>query len=184
MAVLSVTTLTLAALVSERREAEEQLRQLAVSDPLTGLGNYRRLMTVLEEEIARSRRLLKTFAVLLLDVDHLKRINDRHGHLVGGRALCRVAAVLRDSCRVTDTAARFGGDEFALLLPDTDQPAAKQVAARIGGLLAHDQEVPRVTASVGVAVYPRDGESVTALLEAADRALYAMKPRTRFRSPA
>jgi diguanylate cyclase (GGDEF)-like protein len=184
LAVLSVTTLTLAALVSERREVEEQLRHLSGSDPLTGLANYRRLMTALEGEIDRSRRLLKSFSVLLLDLDHLKGINDRYGHLVGGRALCRVAAVLRDSCRGTDTAARFGGDEFALLLPDTDEPSARHVAARVADLLSQDRELPRITVSCGVAVYPRDGESVPALLDAADQVLYGMKARTKFRSRA
>jgi diguanylate cyclase (GGDEF)-like protein len=184
MAVLSVTTLTLAALVAERREVEAQLRHLAVSDALTGIANYRRLIAALEEQIARAQRFYRTFSVVMIDVDHLKRINDRHGHLVGGRALCRVAAVLRASCRASDTAARFGGDEFALLLPDTDEAAARQVASRVCDLLAHDGEIPRITVSFGVAVCPRDGESATALLGAADRALYGMKARTKFRSRA
>jgi diguanylate cyclase (GGDEF)-like protein len=184
MGVLSVTTLMLGALVSERREVEEQLRYLAVSDPLTGIGNYRKLIAALEDEIGRSRRALDTFAVLLLDVDDLKRINDRHGHLVGGRALCRVAAAMRTSCRSTDLAARFGGDEFALLLPATNEAAARSIAVRVCEGLAADGELPAVTVSVGIATYPRDGRSVDALLNAADRALYAMKARVRLRSRA
>jgi diguanylate cyclase (GGDEF)-like protein len=184
MGVLSITTLTLGALVSERREVEEQLRHLAVSDPLTGIANYRRLLAALEEEIGRSRRALDTFSVLLLDVDGLKRINDRHGHLAGGRALCRVAAAMRASCRSTDVAARFGGDEFALVLPATDENTARSIAARVCDSLAADGEQPPVTVSVGAAAYPRDGRSVDALLGAADRALYGMKARGRFRSRA
>ena len=179
LCVLSITKLTLAALVSERREAEEQLRQLAVSDPLTGIANYRKLFAALDEEIRRGERSLRTFTLLLLDVDHLKRINDRYGHLVGSRALCRVANALRASCRATDTAARFGGDEFALVITESDETAAWKVADRVCEVLAGDGESPQVSVSIGVAVYPAHGESADALLGAADRALYAMKARGR-----
>jgi diguanylate cyclase (GGDEF)-like protein len=178
-AVLSVTTLTLAALVSERREVEEQLRHLAVSDALTGIANYRRLIAALVEEIGRAERLHQTFAVALLDVDDLKGINDRHGHLAGGRALCRVAEALVASCRKTDVAGRFGGDEFALILPESDEGAAWKVADRVCQHLSRDNETPPVSVSIGVAVYPRDGESADALLGAADRLLYHMKARGR-----
>lgn len=175
MGVVSVMTLILTAAVSERKRVEAQLRHLAVSDALTGLGNYRQLTTVLEAEIQRSQRTERRFAVVFLDVDRLKQINDRHGHVVGSRALCRVAEVLRGSCRAVDTAARFGGDEFALVLPEADAAAAERVVQRIGERLAQDSERPRVAASLGVAVYPQDGETVEALLGAADRVLYQMK---------
>jgi diguanylate cyclase (GGDEF)-like protein len=179
-----LTTLTLAALVSERREIEEQLRHLAVSDALTGIANYRRLIGALVEEIGRAERLGQTFTVVLLDVDDLKRINDRHGHLAGGRALCRVAEALVASCRTTDMAARFGGDEFALILPESDEAAAWRVADRVCEHLSRDGETPPVSVSIGVAEYPRDGESADALLGAADRLLYDMKARGRARSRA
>lgn len=175
MGVVSVMTLILTAAVSERKRVEAQLRHLAVSDALTGLGNYRQLTTVLEAEIQRSQRTERRFAVVFLDVDRLKQINDRHGHVVGSRALCRVAEVLRGSCRAVDTAARFGGDEFALVLPEADAAAAERVVQRIGERLAQDSERPRVAASLGVAVYPQDGDTVEALLGAADRVLYQMK---------
>jgi len=175
MGVVSVMTLILTAAVSERKRVEAQLRHLSVSDALTGLGNYRQLTTVLEAEIQRSQRTERSFAVVFLDVDRLKQINDRHGHVVGSRALCRVAEVLRGSCRAVDTAARFGGDEFALVLPEADAAAAERVVQRIGERLAQDSERPRVAASLGVAVYPEDGETVEALLGAADRVLYQMK---------
>ena len=175
MGVVSVSTLTLAAVIAERRRVEARLRHLSVSDPLTGLANYRQLMAALEGEIQRSQRTERSFAVILLDVDGLKRINDRHGHLVGSLALCRVAAVLQLSCRAIDTAARFGGDEFAIVLPEADETAAALVMRRVTERLTWDAETPRVTVSLGAAVHPRDGTTPQALLDAADRGLYAMK---------
>ena len=175
MAVVSVSTLTLAAVIAERRRVEARLRHLSVSDPLTGLANYRQLMAALEGEIQRSQRTERSFAVILLDVDGLKRINDRHGHLVGSLALCRVAAVLQLSCRAIDTAARFGGDEFAIVLPEADETAAALVMRRVTERLTWDAETPKVTVSLGAAVHPRDGTTPQALLDAADRGLYAMK---------
>jgi diguanylate cyclase (GGDEF)-like protein len=175
MSVSAVMTLVLAAVVSERERVEAQLRRASLTDPLTGLMNYRQLMLVLESEIERSDRTDRPFAVLFLDVDGLKRLNDRHGHLVGSRALCRVGSALLASTRTIDTAARYGGDEFALVLPETDVEGARQVAARIRSLLADDTEEPRVTASIGVATYPRDGESAVSLLAAADGVLYASR---------
>jgi diguanylate cyclase (GGDEF)-like protein len=180
--VTAVMTLMLAAVVAERREAEERLRQLAVSDPLTGLANYRQLMTVLDAEIKRSDRTARPFAVLLLDLDGLKHINDRHGHLVGSQALCRLAVALRVSSRAIDTAARFGGDEFVLILPETDRAAAQQVSQRIVQRLTTDGEKPPASVSVGVAVYPEDGAQLAPLLSAADAALYAVKLSTRGKS--
>ncbi len=155
----------------------DQVRNLAVSDPLTGLANYRRLLHVLEGETQRSRRTGRSFAVLLLDLDGLKTINDRHGHLVGSRALNRLANVLRLNSRVMDTPARYGGDEFALVLPEADSQAAEQVARRICQRLAADGEMPGLSVSAGVAVFPQDGDTVEKLLGAADRALYRMKGR-------
>jgi diguanylate cyclase (GGDEF)-like protein len=178
LGVVSLMTLTLAAVVSARRRVAEQLRLMSVTDPLTGLANYRQLIAVLEGELRRSSRTGRPFAVLFLDVDQLKRINDRHGHLVGSRALCRVADVLRSSCRAIDTAARYGGDEFTIVLPETDEAAALQVAHRIADRLAHDAESPPVSVSCGLALYPRDGDAVGTLLGAADRDLYEAKSRT------
>lgn len=97
----------------------DRIRELALSDPLTGLANYRRLVDVLGNEIERSKRTGSTFSLLLFDLDGLKKINDLHGHLVGTRAICRVADALRLCSRSIDTAARQGGDEFALVLPET-----------------------------------------------------------------
>ena len=175
MGVTAVMALALAAVVTEREVAQDQLRLLAVSDSLTGLGNYRQLIAVLDFEIARSQRTEKPFSMVFLDVDDLKKVNDRLGHLAGNRVLCRVAAALRASCRATDTPARFGGDEFALVLPETGEDAARQVARRISTTVEADDEPPRI--SVGVALYPRDGATAETLLAAADRGLYEAKAR-------
>ncbi len=155
----------------------DQVSHLASSDPLTGLANYRRLLDVVENELQRSRRSQRPFAVLLLDLDGLKQINDRFGHLTGSRALKRLANVLRIHCRSTDTAARYGGDEFALVLPEAGEEAASGVATRICERLSQDNQGPPISVSVGLAVYPRDGATIEKLLGAADRALYAMKAR-------
>jgi len=163
--------------ITEQRALEDHLRRQASSDSLTGLANHRRLFEALHAEICRSGRTAREFSLLLLDLDGLKAINDRFGHLAGNRALCRLARILADCCRSIDTAARQGGDEFALVLPETGAAAATLVARRICELLAKDSEEPALSVSVGVASYPKDAENVGTLLCAADRSLYAMKDR-------
>jgi diguanylate cyclase (GGDEF)-like protein/PAS domain S-box-containing protein len=167
--------------VTDQRALEERLRRQAFSDSLTGLANHRRLIEVLHAEISRSKRTGREFSVVLLDLDGLKAINDRYGHLTGNHALSRLAQILTDCCRSVDTAARQGGDEFAVVLPETGAIAASLVARRICELLAKDSEVPALSVSVGIASCPQNGDSVAALLHVADRALYAMK-ETRVRA--
>ncbi len=165
--------------VTKQRELEDQLRQQAARDPLTGLANYRHLLGVLDSEINRFKRTGREFALLFLDLDRLKQINDRYGHLTGSEALCRLAAVLAANCRNIDTAARFGGDEFAVVLPETGVESAKSVAKRLCDDLANDDEEPALTVSAGIAICPSDGETVETLLLAADKALYEKKSRVR-----
>ncbi|MGH9774710.1 MAG: sensor domain-containing diguanylate cyclase [Candidatus Acidiferrales bacterium] len=155
----------------------EQVSQMAMIDHLTGLGNYRRLLDAMDTEIRRSRRSGRPFAVLLMDLDGLKQVNDRHGHLVGSRALKRLGYVLRAHSRCVDTGARYGGDEFALVLPEAGAEAAMQVAGRIEERLANDGQEPPISVSIGVAVFPKDGTTIEKLLGSADRDLYGMKAK-------
>jgi two-component system cell cycle response regulator len=173
--ITALPTLALAAEATERQRAEDHVRQLAVTDPLTGLANYRRLLDTLDSEIKRYARLERSFAVLLIDLDGLKKLNDAHGHLVGSRALCRLADTLRIHCREIDTAARYGGDEFVLVLPETDLESALRVAQRISERLRNDGEAPAISVSAGAAIFPQDGRTIDALLGAADNALYHQK---------
>ncbi|HWN75947.1 MAG TPA: MASE1 domain-containing protein [Candidatus Udaeobacter sp.] len=173
--IVAVTSLALAAEVTERKRTDERVQQLVATDPLTGLANYRRLIEAIELEIKRYGRSGRPFAVLFFDLDELKKLNDTHGHLVGSRALCRLAEVLRAHSRQIDTPARFGGDEFAVVLPETTSTQAQQIAARIRDRIASDGEIPPISAAVGTAVFPDDGDSIDTLLSAADRALYGMK---------
>jgi diguanylate cyclase (GGDEF)-like protein/PAS domain S-box-containing protein len=163
--------------VTEQRTLEDQLRHQASSDSLTGLANHRRLFEVLQAEICRSKRTGREFSLVLLDLDGLKQVNDQLGHLAGDRALCRLGQMLKDCCRSIDTASRHGGDEFALVLPETDMAAATLVAQRICELLAREAEEPALSVSVGIASYPREADTIGTLLYAADRALYAMKDK-------
>jgi diguanylate cyclase (GGDEF)-like protein len=153
----------------------EQVRSMAVTDPLTGLANYRRLIGVLEAELDRSRRTQRPFSVVLLDMDGLKIINDQYGHLTGSRALVRIGKILRNHSRAIDTAARYGGDEFALVLPEAGKDISSRVVSRIRERLSAEPEHPALAVSAGVAAFPEDGDTPEKLLGAADRALYAMK---------
>jgi diguanylate cyclase (GGDEF)-like protein/PAS domain S-box-containing protein len=161
--------------VTQQRKLEDHLRQQAAKDPLTGLANYRHLVDTVNTEIKRSERTAREFALLFLDLDGLKRINDRFGHLVGSQALCRLADVLCICSRDIDTSARFGGDEFALVLPETGRAPAALVTRRICDRLANDGKEPKLSVSIGVAIYPQDGQTIDALLSAADAALYSIK---------
>lgn len=161
--------------VTMQRASEDNLRQLAATDALTGLANYRKLTEVLELEMKRSDRSGRSFAILAFDLDGMKMVNDTFGHLTGNRALQRLANTLHFSCRSIDTPARYGGDEFAIILPESGARQAGLVGRRICERLADDDEEPKLSVSAGVGIYPEDGSSVDVLLRRADRELYEMK---------
>jgi diguanylate cyclase (GGDEF)-like protein len=161
--------------ITHRHLVMERLRELAFTDPMTGLANYRRLIDCMELEIKRCERTKRSFSIVMLDLDGLKTINDTHGHLCGSRALCRVANALRSQCRSTDLAARYGGDEFCVVLPETSMDGAKNAAKRVADCLATEAEAPSISVSAGAATYPSHGRSTDQLIVAADQGLYAAK---------
>lgn len=168
--------------ITEQKRMVEELRQVARSDSLTGLGNYRRLTDAFETEAKRFGRSGRFFALLLIDVNELKKINDTHGHLAGDRALCRLAEALLVECRSVDAPTRYGGDEFAVILPETNAEGAGNLAQRLASRLTNDSEVPAISFSYGVGVYPHDGKTLQQLIEVADRLLYEMKKSSTYNS--
>lgn len=166
--------------ITERLRSRQALETLALHDALTGLPNRHLMRDRAVRGIERARRQGRHFAVLLLDLDRFKQINDTLGHAVGDGVLKAVAAVLRESVRATDTPARLGGDEFVVLLDDLAHPGlALQVAdkllARLGQGVSADGRRLAVTPSIGIALWPRHGAHLDALLEAADAAMYRAK---------
>ncbi|MCP5178441.1 MAG: diguanylate cyclase [Pseudomonadales bacterium] len=161
--------------------ANERLTRLASTDELTGLANRRALLERLDQEVTRAHRHGRRLAFVLLDLDHFKTVNDRHGHLAGDRALVAVAAVLTREIRNNDLAARYGGEELALLLPETTRESALALAWRIAEAIRHIRLVGHkgtefsVSASFGVAELRADEDGVEAFVARADGALYAAK---------
>lgn len=168
--------------VTDRKKSEEQALYQARHDGLTGLANYREFMDRFEAEVRRAERSHHSFTLLLLDLDGLKRINDLQGHLAGNRALRRLAAVMKEHCRGTDLAARYGGDEFAVLMIDSDRGMAEHVAHRIEQHLRSNHEKPDLSVSIGIGVYPDDGRTPGEIIEAADQRLYRRKRNSSERS--
>lgn len=163
--------------VTERLERErERLRHSALSDPLTGIANRRSLLARIDYEITRHARGRRGFALVMIDLDGFKALNDRFGHLAGDDLLRDVADALRRTIRAQDTVARIGGDEFCVLAPETDAAGIERLESRV------TRAVERVTAgvetlqaSLGISLFPGDGRSPEALLDAADNRLLAAK---------
>ena len=168
-------------------ETLDALRELATHDQLTGLLNRREFDRLLAEEAERSQRFGRPFALVLGDIDHFKEVNDTHGHQAGDAVLREVARRLAEGLRSVDRLARFGGEELAMILMETDRASALETARRARAALER-LPIPlnggprlRLTMSFGVAVMPQDADSAEALLGAADKALYAAKTRGRNR---
>ena len=153
----------------------EEVRFLAEHDPLTGLLNRRAFTRQLGVETARSGRYHRPFALVLLELDGFKQLNDAHGHLAGDRALTRIGELLVGSIRSSDMAFRIGGDEFALLLPETDEEEVRAAVDRIAAGLERASELRALEASFGVSVFPHDGQEPERLFRAADEAMYSAK---------
>jgi diguanylate cyclase (GGDEF)-like protein len=170
-----------AAMTIEREEMVRSLEQLAITDGLTGVFNHRYFQMRLENEVKRSVRYRLPFALLLIDLDHFKHVNDKFGHAAGDHVLSEVAGMIRRSVRESDMTARYGGEEFAVLLaqasPKEAQVTAERLRKNVEGLSIEVGESQRisVTISIGSATFPENGESRESLLEAADKALYAAK---------
>lgn len=157
--------------------ANRRLARLAAYDSLTGLYNQRQFVSALGSELARAERTGQCVSLLITDLDHFKRINDEHGHLVGNDVLAAVAERIAGAVRPFDVPCRIGGEEFAIVLPGASKPEAKAVAQRIRGLveLRSDTGLPVVTVSCGIATYPEDAPSTRLLTSHADDAMYAAK---------
>jgi diguanylate cyclase (GGDEF)-like protein len=154
--------------------------ELSITDGLTGVYNYRYLKSALDREVARAKRYREEFAIIMLDVDHLKEYNDAHGHLQGSEVLRRLANVVVGELRATDILAKYGGDEFVIIMLQTRREGARVLAERIRDAVSGcgfpgGDVGAKITTSLGIAQFPDDGETTRSLLEAADRALYVAK---------
>lgn len=180
--------LKIKSLQDKLKQSNQLLLELSLTDPLTGLSNRRAMMENLSMEFERSTRKKSPLSLLMLDIDHFKKINDDFGHQQGDRLLQSFAALLRDHARQYDMAARFGGEEFALILPETGEADAWLVAERIrrGVEELRSADLPaefRMTVSIGVATSPRPAMSSTDdLIREADYALYRAKRSGRNRT--
>ena len=158
----------------------------AITDGLTGLFNYRHFQTILEREYKRASRYHRAISLIMIDIDHFKKYNDTNGHLQGDETLRNVAALIKNSCRDVDFAVRYGGEEFAVLLPETSVDEALSIAERLRQSIEEYPFVNRekqpnqcLTISLGIANYPTDANSILELLDHADAALYQAKRSTR-----
>ncbi|HKA24621.1 MAG TPA: sensor domain-containing diguanylate cyclase [Candidatus Eisenbacteria bacterium] len=176
---------TATSLAMDNARLSQSLQRVAITDDLTQVYNYRFLRTALRREMKRSSRSRTPFTLLMVDVDHLKEYNDKFGHLRGSRVLRELARVLARRVRGMDLVAKYGGDEFTVILPETGRSGGQLVAERIRASVAAHQ-FPRVnpgdiTVSVGIALFPEDGIQPATLIAASDAALYAAKQSGRNR---
>jgi two-component system cell cycle response regulator len=177
----------------ENSELYKLTKRMAITDELTGLNNYRFMLQRLDDEIERARRFGRNLSLLMLDADDFKLFNDTHGHVAGDAALSELARVMQDAVRDIDVVCRYGGEEFAILLPETDADgafvAAEKVREAIASFAFPDADGvknQRITVSIGFSTFPDPADDREALLRQADDALYAAKRtgRNRVRAPA
>ncbi len=187
-AIATITPTLIAPIASYSREslnyrlrvANEKLRQLSETDPLTQTVNRRRFMEVAEQQLALAHRYCYPTSLLLVDVDHFKQVNDLHGHVMGDHALVELTDVIRTELRETDTLARFGGEEFIMLLPHTAREGALAVAERVrraagNHVIRHGDKAASVTISMGGVTCETSATPLDALISRADKLLYDAK---------
>jgi len=174
-----------AAIAIQNVRAVERIQELTITDDCTGLFNSRHLFSVMEIELERSRRFNLPFSLIFIDLDHFKTVNDVHGHLIGSRLLAEIAKTIKNNVRGIDSAFRYGGDEFIVLLPQTGKDAALDVAQRLllalrnARYLLEEGLDLQIQASFGIASYPEDGDSTQRIIAAADEMMYKVKNSTR-----
>ena len=171
------------AMALENLRLAQNVEKLAVTDDLTQVYNYRFLKSALRREIKRAGRYHQDLSLLMIDVDNLKAYNDRHGHLRGSFLLREMAGLFSAHVRSWDLVAKYGGDEFTVILPQTEITGARTVAERLRSAV-EEHTFPlatrgQITVSIGIAAFPADGQTTSALIETADRALYLAKQRGR-----
>jgi diguanylate cyclase (GGDEF)-like protein len=164
----------------ENAQLYEQALELAFTDGLTGLYNRRYLMEQIEREFTRVERNKSTLSLMMIDLDGLKGINDSYGHHEGDAVLNGLGSIIKANTRASDVAARWGGDEFMLLTPDTGSRSARKIGERIRSQVERyrprfDGEQERITISIGIASYPRHASNITQLLQRVDEAMYGAK---------
>lgn len=170
--------------ISDKRDASENLRKAAYCDHLTGLSNRRAFFEAAELELMRRKKALRPVALIMLDADHFKAINDRYGHPAGDAVLCQLAETMKAVCRQVDVLARIGGEEFAIILPSVDLAGAVAVAERLRTEVEqapaiYEQHAIAYTISLGVAVMEEDMSGFDALIKRADQAMYQAKHQGR-----
>ena len=168
--------------VIELQRAKEELRQLAITDGLTNLYNYRYFKEQLQQELNRAIRHNLNVSLVMIDIDHFKHYNDTNGHPAGDLILKNIGRLLKENIRNIDVAVRYGGEEFSLILIETDKTSAKVVAEKIRRLIEgqkfdyeEKQPLGKITISTGVATFPEDGKEFNDLVNAADQRLYLAK---------
>jgi diguanylate cyclase (GGDEF)-like protein len=174
--------ISFAAVAIENAKLHERTKLLAITDCLTGLNNYRHFKDMFRQEIDRAERYGKPVSLLMMDVDNFKMFNDSYGHSIGDQVLVKVAGIIRDTVRKVDHAFRYGGEEFAVILPDTGLKSACMLAERLR--IKIEEEADRaleptvqhgVTVSIGVAAFPNDGGDIDELFKAVDALMYQAK---------
>jgi diguanylate cyclase (GGDEF)-like protein len=174
-----------AAIAIENSRSVEKIQELTITDDCTGLYNARHLHKTLETEVYRSSRFTYEFSVLFIDLDHFKRVNDTHGHLVGSKLLAEIGYLIKAQLRLIDYAFRYGGDEFVILLPQTGKDQALIVAKRLRealrvAMFCKEEGLNlRVRASMGLSTYPHDAKTPEDVIRQADEMMYMVKNTTR-----